>query len=239
MVNQEKAKEINNLLEGASAQEILRYFVNHYKDSMVFTSSLGAEDQVVTDLLARIDKEVKIATLDTGRLFPETYRLIDNTNAHYGIKMDVYFPDFRKVEAMVKERGINLFYHSIENRKWCCHVRKIESLERAIEGMDVWVTGLRREQSVTRTGLQAVEYDGSHNLLKVNPLVEWTEKETWDYIKDHGIPYNELHDKGYPSIGCEPCTRAVKENEDVRAGRWWWENPDQKECGLHTSQEKK
>ncbi len=239
MSNSAKAKEINSLLEGASAQEILNYFVKNFKDQMVFTSSLGAEDQAVTDVLCKIDKGVNIATLDTGRLFPETYKLIDETNAFYGIKMDVYFPDQKDVEEMVRERGINLFYNSIEDRKRCCRIRKIDSLERALEGMDVWITGLRREQSVTRTGLQAVEYDEAHDLIKVNPLIDWTEEGLWEYIRENKIPYNKLHDNDFPSIGCEPCTRQVKKGEDVRAGRWWWENPEQKECGLHVKSEKK
>jgi phosphoadenosine phosphosulfate reductase len=239
MSNSAKAKEINSLLEGASAKEILQYFIKNFKDKMVFTSSLGAEDQAVTDIMCKIDKDVNIATLDTGRLFPETYKLIDETNAFYGIKMDVFFPNQKDVEDMVREKGINLFYNSIEDRKRCCRIRKIDSLERALEGMDVWITGLRREQSVTRTDLQAVEYDEAHDLIKVNPLIDWTEEGLWEYIRENNIPYNKLHDNEYPSIGCEPCTRQVKQGEDVRAGRWWWETPEQKECGLHVKSEKK
>jgi phosphoadenosine phosphosulfate reductase len=234
MANQEKVKEMNTLLEGASSKEILSYFIQNYKGKIVFTSSLGAEDQVLTDQIASIDKETKIATLDTGRLFPETYTLIDKTNKKYDIKLDVYFPDKEKVEKMVKEKGINLFYDSIDNRHLCCHIRKIEPLKRATEGMSVWITGLRRAQSVTRTNLLPVEWDEANKMIKVNPLYMWTEEDVWNYIKDNEVPYHELHDKGYPSIGCEPCTRAVKPDEDVRAGRWWWEKPEEKECGLHT-----
>ena len=234
MTNKEQVREINALLENASAGEIASYFIKNYGNEVVFSSSLGAEDQVLTDILVAEDKETKIITLDTGRLFPETYNLIERTNTHYDIKLDVFFPDTEKVEKMVKERGINLFYESIENRKLCCHIRKIEPLQRAIKGAKVWITGLRREQSVTRTDLNAVEWDENNQMIKVNPLINWTENDVWNYIKNYNVPYNELHDKGYPSIGCEPCTRAVEPGEDVRAGRWWWEQPDKKECGLHT-----
>jgi phosphoadenosine phosphosulfate reductase len=235
MVNQEKVQEINKLLEEASAQEIVNYILENFKKDTVFATSLGAEDQVLTDMIASRHDDAYIITLDTGRLFPETYTLIDKTNKHYNIKMDIYFPDYKRVQEMVKERGINLFYDSIENRKLCCHIRKIEPLQRATQGMKVWITGLRRAQSVTRINLQPVEWDEQNEMIKVNPLYSWTEKDVWDYIKENGVPYNELHDKGYPSIGCQPCTRAVKPGEDVRAGRWWWEEPEKKECGLHAS----
>jgi len=235
MVNQEKVQEINKLLEEATAQEVVNYFLERYKKDTVFATSLGAEDQVLTDMIASRHSDAYIITLDTGRLFPETYTLIDKTNKHYNIKMDIYFPDYKKVQEMVKEKGINLFYESIENRKLCCHIRKIEPLQRATRGLKVWITGLRREQSVTRINLQPVEWDAQNEMIKVNPLYNWSEEDVWDYIKDKGVPYNKLHDKGYPSIGCEPCTRAVKPGEDVRAGRWWWEEPEKKECGLHAS----
>ncbi len=238
-MNQEKVQEINKLLENASSQEVVSFFMEHYKQDTVFATSLGAEDQVLTDMIATDHKDAYIITLDTGRLFPETYTLIDKTNKYYNIKMDVFFPDFRKVQKMVKEKGINLFYDSIENRKECCHIRKIEPLQRATAGKKVWITGLRREQSVTRINLKPVEWDEQNQMIKVNPLYNWSEKDVWNYIKSNEIPYNELHDKGYPSIGCEPCTRAVKPGEDVRAGRWWWESPDKKECGLHANSENK
>lgn len=238
MVNQEKVKEISKMLEEASAQEIVNYFLKYYKDDTVFTTSLGAEDQVLTDMIATDNKDAYIITLDTGRLFPETYTLIDKTNKYYGIKMDVLFPDYEKVEKMVKEKGINLFYESFENRKLCCHLRKTEPLQRGIKGKKVWITGLRREQAVTRINLHLVEWDAQNEMIKVNPLYNWKESDVWDYIKSNNVPYNELHDKGYPSIGCEPCTRAVKPCEDVRAGRWWWEEPEKKECGLHSNNNK-
>ncbi len=234
MVNKEKAKEINTLLEGANAEDIVSYFLKNFKGKVVFTTSLSIEDQTITKMMLDVDKDANIVTLDTGRLFPETYQLIDKTNKALDFRMDVLFPDSKKVEDMVKEKGINLFYDSVENRKLCCNVRKIQLLLRAIEGQEIWITGLRRSQSVTRTDIQAIEWDDVHNVIKVNPLIEWTEQQTWDYIKENNIPYNDLHDKGYPSIGCEPCTRAIAEDEDIRAGRWWWERPEEKECGLHT-----
>ena len=151
----------------------------------------------------------------------------------YGIKIEVFFPDYHEVQRMVREEGINLFYNSVESRHRCCQIRKLEPLHRAMQGLDVWVCGLRRQQSVTRKNMNLVEWDDIHGLIKVNPLIEWTEQQVWDYIHEHSVPYNKLHDKGYPSIGCEPCTRAVKPGEDIRSGRWWWEDPNHRECGLH------
>ena len=224
-------KELNEQLQGLSAQEVLTYFIKEYDGKLALGSSLGAEDQVLTDMIAKIE----IFTLDTGRVFPETYQTLHETNEKYGINIEAYFPNSERVERMVNEKGINLFYENIENRKTCCKVRKIEPLSRAMTGVDVWVTGIRREQSITRILTEVVEYDHINRKIKINPLLEWTEEDLWDYIKENDVPYNKLHDKGFPSIGCEPCTRAVEEGEDVRAGRWWWETPEQKECGLHKS----
>ena len=235
MVNQEKARELNKLLESASSQEIVNYFMENFKQDAVFSTSLGAEGQVLTDMIATRHKDAYIITLDTGRLFPETYTLLDRTNKHYNIKINVFFPDYKKVEKMVKQKGINLFYKSVENRKECCHIRKVEPLQRAIQGKHIWITGRRREQSITRLNLKPADWDEQYNMIKVNPLYDWTEQDVWNYIKANEVPYNELHDKGYPSIGCEPCTRAVKPGEDIRAGRWWWGEPEKKECGLHIS----
>lgn len=232
-MTQEEISVLNSRFEKKPAEEVLNYFLKEFKGRIALSSSLGAEDQVLTDMIANIDKETSIFTLDTGRLFPETYDLIDETNKQYNIKMQVYFPDFVKVEQMVQKKGINLFYDSLENRKLCCHIRKIESLKRAFKGLDVWICGLRHEQSVTRIASKMVEWDEQHNLVKVNPLIEWEEKEVWDYIHNHNVPYNTLHDKGFPSIGCQPCTRSIKPDEDIRAGRWWWEEPEHRECGLH------
>ena len=212
----------------------MQYFLNEYKGRIAFASSLGAEDQVLTHMIREIAPDAKIFTLDTGRMFQETYDLIDRTNARYKMKMEIYFPDYKQVENMVNEKGMNLFYESVENRKLCCHIRKIEPLHRALEGSDIWITGLRKEQSVTRNNNNLLELDeNNHGRLKLNPLINWSEDEVWDFINKHKVPYNTLHDQGFPSIGCLPCTRAVQPGEDVRAGRWWWEMPEHKECGLH------
>lgn len=228
-------KELNEQLQGLTALEVLTYFIKEYDGKLALGSSLGAEDQVLTDMIAKVDKSTKIFTLDTGRVFPETYQTLHETNEKYGINIEIYFPNSERVERMVNEKGINLFYKNIENRKTCCNVRKIEPLSRAMTDVDVWVTGIRREQSITRILTEVVEYDHINKKIKINPLLEWSEDDLWDYIKENKVPYNKLHDKGFPSIGCEPCTRAVEKGEDVRAGRWWWETPEQKECGLHKS----
>ena len=229
----EEINQLNKAFEGKSPEELLSYFLNKYGNRIALASSLGLEDQVLTDMILKINCSARIFTIDTGRLFPETYSLIDKTNLKYGIKMEVFFPENKAVEEYVRLNGINAFYESIDKRKACCGVRKIEPLLRALSTLDVWICGLRQEQSVTRTAVQAVEWDEANNLIKINPLVRWTEKEVWDYINANSVPYNILHKKGFPSIGCQPCTRAVAEGEDLRAGRWWWENPEQKECGLH------
>lgn len=227
-------QEYNEKLKDSTPEEILKYFLTSYKGKIAFASSLGAEDQVLTHMICSIDPSIKIFTLDTGRLFPETYDLIDRTNSRYKIKLGVQFPAAKKVEKMVSEKGINLFYESVENRKLCCHIRKIEPLHRALEGFDSWITGLRKEQSVTRNDNAIVELDNNnHGRIKINPLLNWTESQVWDYIAENQIPYNKLHDQRFPSIGCQPCTRAIEPGEDVRAGRWWWEHPEHKECGLH------
>ncbi len=229
----EQIEALNLKYGKATAEELLEGFLNDYKGRIALSSSLGLEDQVLTQMVCKIDKSTKIFTLDTGRLFPETYDLIHRTNSKYGIKMNVYFPEAAHVEQMVGSKGINLFFESIENRKLCCYIRKLEPLKRAFEGLEVWICGLRREQSVTRHDMQRIEWDEANGLIKLNPLIDWTESDVLEYVKVHGIPYNPLHDKGFPSIGCQPCTRAIFPGEDIRAGRWYWENPDTKECGLH------
>lgn len=226
-------ESLNQQWAGLNAEEILKNALLLFGNKITFATSLGAEDQVITYMLSKIDKSANIITLDTGRVFPETYDLLHRTVNRYGIAIKSYFPDTTQVEEMVNTKGINLFYESIENRKLCCHIRKIVPLRRALQGMDAWITGLRREQSVTRTDLKIVEWDAANGLIKINPLLEWTEEQVWDYIKSKDIPYNKLHDQGFPSIGCQPCTRAIEKGEDLRAGRWWWEMPDSKECGLH------
>ena len=228
-----KIEELNKRFYRKGTKEVLAYFLTSYKGRIALSSSLGFEDQVLTEMITAIDPSVTIFTLDTGRLFQETYDLIALTNKKYNISIKVYFPDKEQVENMVNEKGINLFYESIDNRKLCCHIRKIEPLKRAFKGIDVWISGVRKDQSITRFYSRLVEWDEQNGLIKLNPLFDWSEKEIREYIKENDIPYNELHDKGFPSIGCRPCTRAVKLGEDVRAGRWWWELPEQKECGLH------
>ncbi len=225
--------KLNERFIGKEPEEVLSYFLEAYRGHIALASSLSIEDQVLTAMICRIRPETRIFTLDTGRLFPETYSLIERTNMTYGIKIQLFFPDYKQVEKMVAEHGVNLFYENVEKRRLCCHIRKLEPLKRAFDGLKVWICGLRHEQSVTRTDIRMVEWDEPHRLLKLNPLINWTEKQVWDYIHGHGVPYNKLHDQGFPSIGCQPCTRAVKPGEDIRAGRWWWENPLHKECGLH------
>lgn len=223
-------------LRTSGAGEALAYFMNLFPGQCVFSSSLGAEDQVLMHIIASSYPQIPVFTLDTGRLFQETYELISITEQKYNTRIRVYYPDAAQVENMVNARGINLFYDSVENRKECCGTRKVESLKRALGGMKVWVTGLRREQSAGRLEMEKVEWDEALGMIKLNPLIDWTVDEIWDYIRLHKIPYNSLHDKGFPSIGCLPCTRAVLPGEDVRAGRWWWEDGSKKECGLHTDE---
>lgn len=228
-------QELNNDFINLNPEEVLYHFIEKYKNKIAFSTSLGIEDQVVTHIIAGINKDTRLITLDTGRLFQETYDLIEKTNARYKIGIEVFYPNTADVENMVREKGINLFYQSIENRKLCCHIRKIKPLTRALQNMEVWITGLRSEQSVTRKNNRMVEWDPSFKIIKLNPLINWSEKKVWDFINLHKIPYNTLHDKGFSSIGCLPCTRAVAPGEDIRAGRWWWENPEMKECGLHNN----
>lgn len=224
---------LNQQFKDAKPQEILAFFLDQYHDKIALASSLGAEDQVITHMLSSLNTKARIFTLDTGRVFPETYDTIMKTTVRYKMNIEIFFPRHEAVQEMVNEKGINLFYESVENRKMCCDIRKMEPLRRAFSTLDAWICGLRKSQSITRKDVQLIEWDETNKLLKINPLINWSEKEVWDYIKTHQVPYNLLHDKGYPSIGCQPCTRAIQEGEDVRAGRWWWENPNTKECGLH------
>ncbi len=218
---------------GKSPELILASFQDTYGDDLVLASSLGAEDQVLTHMLLAINPKARLFFLDTGRLHQETYDVMAITMAKYGMRYEVYFPDRDDVETLVREKGPNSFYDSVENRKACCGIRKVAPLKRALQGVHAWVTGQRKDQSMTRTTLEEIEWDAAHHCIKLNPLADWTHADVWAYIEAHDIPVNYLHKKGYPSIGCAPCTRAVKPGEDPRAGRWWWENPDGKECGLH------
>lgn len=233
MYTQKDIKDLNSRFEKTTPQQLLQFFMEQYGSRIALSSSLSIEDQTIMDMMLKINKEARVFTLDTGRLFPETYNLIDETNECYHIKINVYCPQTEDLQRFVAEQGINPFYESLEKRHACCQVRKLEPLERAFRNLDAWICGLRTGQSVTRNDVQMIEWDERHGLLKINPLIHWTEEEVWDYIKANRVPYNRLHDKGYPSIGCEPCTRAVRHIDDVRAGRWWWENPNYRECGLH------
>lgn len=199
----------------------------------VFASSLAAEDMVLTDLILRVKLPIRIFTLETGRLHKETLGMLDRIREVYGYEVEPYRPDTAAVDAYVQQNGLNAFYDSVEMRKECCRIRKVDPLNRALAGQRAWITGQRRAQSATRTELHVQEDDAAHGMAKFNPLADWSEEDIWHYIRSNDVPYNPLHDRGYPSIGCEPCTRAIQPGEDVRAGRWWWENPESKECGLH------
>ncbi|HZW24746.1 MAG TPA: phosphoadenylyl-sulfate reductase [Gallionella sp.] len=213
---------------------VLRQAVEGYAP-VTFANSLGAEDMVLTDLIAKHGLNIEMFSLDTGRLPAETYDLMQQLRERYALPLTVYFPDSVQVEAYVAQHGVNGFYDSVENRKACCFVRKVEPLRRALAGKGAWITGMRREQAATRGSLEVSSFDADNGLQKFNPLLDWTNVEVWEYIKANDVPYNKLHDQFYPSIGCAPCTRAVTPGEDIRAGRWWWENPEGKECGLHVS----
>jgi phosphoadenosine phosphosulfate reductase len=223
-------------LETKNAEALLAWALGEFHPRIALAASFGAEDVVLIDMLIRLDPTARVFALDTGRLPAETYSLMDAIRERYGLAVEVYFPQAEAVEAMSREHGVNLFYTSIEKRKLCCRVRKVEPLGRALRGLDAWITGLRREQAVTRAQVRKVEVDPEHGgLIKLNPLADWTSEQVWAYIRAHDVPYNALHDRGYPSIGCAPCTRAVEPGEDPRAGRWWWESADTKECGLHVT----
>ena len=204
--------KLNQQLSGKSPEEVLAFFLEKYQSSIVQATSMGVEDQVITHMISRISRDVRFVTLDTGRLPQETYDLIQQTGEEYNITIELIFPDFNKVQEMTNQYGINLFYKNIENRKLCCNIRKDEPIRRALKG-----------QTVTRFFNKLIEWDTQHELIKVNPLINWTENQVWEYLKAHEIPVNILHSRGYPSIGCKPCTRAVQPGEDSRAGRWWWE----------------
>lgn len=223
----------NEQLSTMPVTDVLAFFAREFGDRICLSSSMGAEDMVLIHMLVSINPQFRIITLDTGRLFPETYDLIHETRSQYRANLEVYFPDYNEVQKMVGEKGVNLFYESIENRKFCCHVRKIEPLKRALKGMDAWITGIRKDQTLNRFDTGLVEWDEAHGLVKINPLYRWTEKMVWNYIRENQVPYNKLHDTRFPSIGCQPCTRAVAAGEDSRAGRWWWEDKGPRECGLH------
>jgi phosphoadenosine phosphosulfate reductase len=232
------ARELDARLEAASLADVLRVALERFGAELTIACSLGVEDMVVLHEAARIGAELRVAPrvflLDTGRLHQETYDLVDRARERYGIPLEVYAPDTLAVEELVRRKGMNSFYRSVDDRLECCRVRKVFPLRRALAGARAWVTGLRRDQSRTREELRVVEADaGNGGLLKFSPLAKWTEADVWAFVKEHGVPTHALHKRGYPSIGCAPCTRPVKDGENVRAGRWWWEEPQNKECGLH------
>ena len=231
--NKKQIKDWIKEFEDKTPGEILSFFFSEFGEEDILATGLGAEGQVLTDLAAKTNQPFRIFTIDPGRLFPESYKLIERTNQRYNISITVYFPETEAVEHYIQHHGVNGFYNSVESRKACCRARKVNTLMRVLSTAKVWICGLRSDQSVTRTNMQLIEWDERHNLIKVNPLIYWSEKDVWDYIHQNNVPYNPLHDKGYPTIGCQPCTRPIRDGESIRSGRWWWESPNHKECGLH------
>ncbi|MEB3004836.1 phosphoadenylyl-sulfate reductase [Capnocytophaga sp. G2] len=220
-------------IEKLTEKEILELLIKRYPHKVVFSTSFGMEDQVITDFILKNKIPVEIFTLDTGRLFYETYTTWENTNEYYHTEITPYYPDAKAIERYVKDNGVNAFYNSVPLRQACCHIRKVEPLKRALAGNKVWITGLRAEQSANREQMKMVEWDETNHIIKVHLLLHWRTEQVLSFLRKNGIPYNPLHDKGYPSIGCAPCTRAIREGEDFRDGRWWWESKTNKECGLH------
>jgi phosphoadenosine phosphosulfate reductase len=229
------AEQINQLNEDLKTpQQILKWAIDNLHPKLGMASSFGAEDVAVIDMMMKINPKARIFTLDTGRLNQETYDVMDEIRNKYNINIEVMFPDQNEVEQMVRVNGMNLFYQSMGNRKLCCGIRKVHPLNKMLATLDGWITGLRNDQTQNRAGSKKIEIDEQHNdMIKINPIIDWSWDQTWDYVKSNNIPYNKLHDKGYPSIGCEPCTRAIKPGEPLRSGRWWWETDPEKECGLH------
>ncbi|MEJ7738936.1 MAG: phosphoadenylyl-sulfate reductase [Chitinophagaceae bacterium] len=225
--------ELLYLIRGLNNQVALQLLGRQFAGKIIFSSSFGIEDQVITHDILQNNTGIPIFTLDTGRLFAETYSVWSSTNERYQTKIKAYYPDHQHIETFVSTKGPNAFYESVENRKTCCYIRKVEPLGRALQGNDIWITGLRAEQSPSRKELSIMEWDESHQVIKYHPLLYWTTEEVKQYIRQNNIPYNPLHDKGFISIGCAPCTRAIRPGEDFRAGRWWWEDESKKECGLH------
>jgi phosphoadenosine phosphosulfate reductase len=221
-------------LKDKNVHDFLQQFLDDYGNKIALASSLGVEDQILTHMCVAINPKVRIFVLDTKKLHQETYNTLKTTAAKYNISYEIYSPHEKEVSSL-ESLGKNFIYQSIENRKKCCHIRKISPLSRALSTCKAWITGLRRQQSITRNNIDTIEYDATFNMIKLNPLADWTEQQVWSYVKKNDILYNSLHNKGYPSIGCQPCTKAIKKGESIRSGRWWWEQPEHKECGLHKS----
>ena len=228
-----KAEEIKAIIKDFTPQQVLALMAEHYAGSIVFSTSFGWEDQVISQMIFSKNLPIKVFTLETGRMFPETYYVWNRTLETYEQPIHAYYPDKDALEIMLTAKGPSSFYESVENRKECCGIRKVEPLKRALKDQKIWITGIRAEQSANREDMNWVEWDEAHQLIKIHPIFHWTLDEVKAYIKKHNIPYNPLHDKGFPSIGCQPCTRAVAPGEDFRSGRWWWEDASKKECGLH------
>lgn len=231
----EQLQHIADQIAGLSPVDGLRYFVDQFPGKVIFSTSFGWEDQVITDMIFANDLPIRVFTLETGRLFPETYYVWNRTLERYQKPIISYHPQEQSLQNMVSEKGPSSFYASVENRKECCYIRKIEPLKRALEGYQCWITGIRSEQSANRHELSNIEWDEGNQLLKFHPIFDWTLDQVKSYVKENNIVYNPLHDKGFPSVGCAPCTRAVQPGEDFRAGRWWWEDQSKKECGLHAT----
>lgn len=229
----DKVKTIDSIVRGKTPEEALFLLGREFAGRIVFSTSFGLEKQAITHLIFSKNIPIKVFTLDTGRLFTETYSVWSRTREIYGKNIEVYAPQAEALQKLVSSKGPNSFYESVENRLECCHIRKVEPLQRALKGNEVWVTGIRKGQSANRNDLSPVEWDAKNNIVKFHPLFDWSIEQVKKYLKENNVPYNSLHDKGFPSIGCQPCTRAVKEGEDARAGRWWWEDTSKKECGLH------
>jgi thioredoxin-dependent adenylylsulfate APS reductase len=234
-----EAQEVTRLAhvyETRSPQEVLKWMLEHFGSQAAICTSLQADGMAILDMAWRIDPKVRVFTIDTGRLPQETYALLDQVREKYNLEIEVYFPDATQVESIVRRHGTNLFYRSVQSRLLCCEARKVLPLQRVLNTLDAWVTGLRRDQSSTRATVSKIELDVDHGgLIKVNPLADWTEEQVWNYIRTNNVPYHPFYDHGYTSIGCAPCTRPTKAGEDPRAGRWWWETGAVKECGMHCS----
>ena len=229
---QKQVDDLNSRI--TTTEEALRWVSENLHPKVAKASSFGAEDAVIMDIMIKINPEFRFFTLDTGRLPQETYDIMDIVRKKYNISIEVLFPDAKEVEDMVRAKGLNLFYDSVENRKLCCEIRKVHSMNKILHTLDGWITGLRRDQTKIRENVTMFQLDhGHHDILKINPIIDWTWDQIQEYIKKNNLPYNSLLDKGYSSIGCEPCTRSIKPGESLRAGRWWWEQGEHKECGLH------
>ena len=227
--------EVLTAITDRSAQDIIRYIDEQYAEKVVFSTSFGIEDQVITHMLSEIGAKASLFTLDTGRLFPETYSVWNKTLSRYNLPIATYYPDTVSLQNLLSQKGPFSFYNSVDNRKECCNIRKVEPLSRALKGFKVWITGIRAEQSPNRENMLPVEWDEGHQFLKIHPLFYWSLSEVEQFLQANNVPYNPLHHKGFPSIGCQPCTRALQPGDDQRAGRWWWEDQSKKECGLHTT----